>query len=311
MKQVAYISTCVGSLLFRGRTCGNELESDQSMFCTSGHISLDVPLHISYTAYYPSCAMDILTTGSPWHGTIHILLATPVAVGASQDEPGDATAKQVEPGPRQNGVFVFIFVFPGQCKLQGMPQAVQADPWGCTFQLSSLEGHPGLGGEPPVRGIRMLPPLQGTGEKQMFFFFFNETKLFSSQAPNGHVSTVAGTQICLRGHRYHDALFVYCACASPREPKHWRWQVDNVKKSVLPAAESLRAFFGWQRPMWMYLLILILLFRSYLSLEGFLEEDSWCHFAITVFTMIRLLTGFMRLHGHRSFNMQILTWASA
>ncbi|CAJ1331498.1 unnamed protein product [Effrenium voratum] len=66
-----------------------------------------------------------------------------------------------------------------------------------------------------------------------------------------------------------------------------QFEVDNVKKSVLPAAESLRAFFGWQRPMWMYLLILILLFRSYLSLEGFLEEDSWCHFAITVFTMIR------------------------
>lgn len=64
-------------------------------------------------------------------------------------------------------------------------------------------------------------------------------------------------------------------------------QVDTYKKTILPVADSIREFFRWRKPKWMALVLSLLLFRSYVSFEGFLDENSWCHFALEVMSVIR------------------------
>lgn len=64
-------------------------------------------------------------------------------------------------------------------------------------------------------------------------------------------------------------------------------EVDTYKKTILPVADSIREFFRWRKPKWMALVLSLLLFRSYVSFEGFLDENSWCHFALKVMSVIR------------------------
>lgn len=66
-----------------------------------------------------------------------------------------------------------------------------------------------------------------------------------------------------------------------------QFEADAAKKAILPYAEGLRAFFRWKKPKWMALVLLVLLFRAYISFEGFLDEHSWCHIAIRVMTILR------------------------
>jgi len=67
----------------------------------------------------------------------------------------------------------------------------------------------------------------------------------------------------------------------------FQFQVDTTKKALLPVTNEIRAFFIWQRPMYMTLVLLFLVFRSVLSFYAFYDADSWCHFAIEVMTIIR------------------------
>ena len=48
----------------------------------------------------------------------------------------------------------------------------------------------------------------------------------------------------------------------------------------------------WQKPKWMALVLVFLVFRSYISFQGFLDEHSWCHAAIYIMTLVRALTAF-------------------
>ena len=50
-----------------------------------------------------------------------------------------------------------------------------------------------------------------------------------------------------------------------------------TKGTILPYALTVREFFRWQKPSWMLLVLGLLLFRAYVSFEGFLEPESWCH----------------------------------
>lgn len=64
-------------------------------------------------------------------------------------------------------------------------------------------------------------------------------------------------------------------------------EVDSYKRTILPYALTVREFFRWQKPSWMLLVLALLLFRSYVSFEGYLDEESWCHFALAVMAGIR------------------------
>jgi len=64
-------------------------------------------------------------------------------------------------------------------------------------------------------------------------------------------------------------------------------EVDAYKRTILPYALTVREFFRWQKPSWMLLVLGLLLFRAYVSFEGFLEPESWCHFALAVMAGIR------------------------
>ena len=69
-------------------------------------------------------------------------------------------------------------------------------------------------------------------------------------------------------------------------------EVDAAKKAVLPYADGLQTFMKWQKPKWMALVLLFLVFRSYISFQGFFDEHSWCHVAIYVMTLLRASTAF-------------------
>mmetsp|Transcript_17448 Transcript_17448/g.41414 ORF Transcript_17448/g.41414 Transcript_17448/m.41414 type:complete len:702 (-) Transcript_17448:130-2235(-) len=66
-----------------------------------------------------------------------------------------------------------------------------------------------------------------------------------------------------------------------------QFQVESVKKALLPATEALRAFFVWKRPVKMSLLIIYLVFRSYVSFYAYFFDKSWCHVAIVIMTWLR------------------------
>ncbi|CAE7364387.1 unnamed protein product [Symbiodinium natans] len=70
-----------------------------------------------------------------------------------------------------------------------------------------------------------------------------------------------------------------------------QFQVESVKKAILPATEGIRAFFVWKYPCYMGLVLTYLIFRSYVSFYAFAVEDSWCHTAIVVMTYLRNAIG--------------------
>lgn len=111
--------------------------------------------------------------------------------------------------------------------------------------------------------------------------------------PQTILSLVATLQ--LEAGQLHSISVVSRASHAPDMVTGSRCQVDTYKKTILPVAYAIREFFRWRKPKWMALVLVLLLFRSYVSFEAFLDEESWCHFALKCMQYIRISAAYHHL----------------
>jgi len=65
------------------------------------------------------------------------------------------------------------------------------------------------------------------------------------------------------------------------------YHVQDVKDKIMPIASQVRAFFTWQKPMYMSAVIAYLFARAALSFVAFTSKDSWSHLVIQIMSDIR------------------------
>jgi len=66
-----------------------------------------------------------------------------------------------------------------------------------------------------------------------------------------------------------------------------QYHTQDVKEKILPVAAQIRAFFTWQKPLYMSALIAYLLARAALSFFAATSKDSWSFFVISIMADIR------------------------